>query len=145
LAARPPDRQEKSGGRGGPLHPGDLLAPACPPPRLRPPWGRLLPPTRHRSRAATGRRPTPGPRLPRHPRIPRRLTPRRFTFQDEGAGSSPARPTTPAPDQWKRWSAVVRVRAGLDHPIRDEVNRGPKPTSPSTSLTSNFTGRLAVP
>jgi hypothetical protein len=33
----------------------------------------------------------------------------------------------------------------LDHPIRDEVNRGPKPTSPSTSLTSNFTGRLAVP
>jgi hypothetical protein len=33
----------------------------------------------------------------------------------------------------------------LDHPIRDEVNRGPKPTSPSTSLTSDFTGRLAVP
>ena len=33
----------------------------------------------------------------------------------------------------------------MDHPIRDEVNRGPKPTSPSTSLTSDFTGRLAVP
>ena len=25
------------------------------------------------------------------------------------------------------------------------MNRGPKPTSPSTSLTSDFTGRLAVP
>ena len=32
----------------------------------------------------------------------------------------------------------------MDHPIRDEVNRGPKPTSPRTSLTSDFTGRLAV-
>jgi hypothetical protein len=57
--------------------------------------------------------------------------------KDEAAGSSPARPTKPAPDQRKRWSAVVRVWAGLDHPIRDEVNRGPKPTSPSTSLTSD--------
>jgi hypothetical protein len=28
----------------------------------------------------------------------------RFSFQDEAAGSSPARPTKPAPDQWKRWS-----------------------------------------
>ena len=67
----------------GPLDPGDRLAPACRRLRLRRPWWRLLRPTRHRSPASTGRRPTPGPRLPRHPRTPRRLTPRGFTFQDE--------------------------------------------------------------
>ena len=34
-----------------------------------------------------------GPRLPRHPRTRCGVTPRGFTFQDEAAGSSPARPT----------------------------------------------------
>jgi hypothetical protein len=88
--------KQEGGGRGGPLDPGDRLAPARRRLRLGRPWWRLLRPTRHRSPPAAGRRPTPGPRLPRHPRTPRRLTPRGFTFQDEAAGSSPARPTTPA-------------------------------------------------
>jgi transposase len=95
LAARTPDRQVEGRGRGRPLDPGHRLAPAHRQLRLPGPWWRLLHPARHRPPAATGRRPAPSSRLPRGPGTRGGVTPRGFTFQDEAAGSSPARPTTP--------------------------------------------------
>jgi hypothetical protein len=67
LAARPTDRQAEGRGRRRSLHPGHRLAPAHRRLRLRRPWGRRLRPARHRSPAATGRRPAPGTRLSRRP------------------------------------------------------------------------------
>jgi hypothetical protein len=70
------------------------------------PGWRLLRPPRHRPRSPASRRPTPSPRLPRHPPTPRRVTPGGFTFQDEAGGSSPPRLTIPPLDQRKRQSAL---------------------------------------
>jgi transposase len=87
--------KQEGGPRGGALDPGDRLAPARRQLHLPGPGWRLFRPARHRSPASAGCRPAPSPRLPRRPRTRRCLTPGGFTFQDEAAGSSPARPTTP--------------------------------------------------
>jgi transposase len=71
--ARRIGKQEGGDGRG-PLDPGDRLAPAHRGLRLPRSWRRLLHPPRHRPHSPTSRRPTPGPRLPRHPPT-RRLIP----------------------------------------------------------------------
>ena len=82
LAAGPPHRQEEGRGRRRALDPGHRLASAHRGLRLPGPGRRLLRPARHRSPAATGRRPAPGPRLPRRPRTRGGVTPRGFTFQE---------------------------------------------------------------
>jgi transposase len=75
LAARPPHRQEEGRRCRRSLDPGHRLAPAHRQLRLPGPGWRLLRPARHRSPAAAGRRPTPGPRLSRRPRTRGGITP----------------------------------------------------------------------
>jgi hypothetical protein len=48
-------------------------------------------------------------------------------------------------DQQERWSVVFRVPAGFNHPVRDEVSRGPKPMSLYSGLTRTIAGGLPVP
>ena len=79
---------------------------------IRPPW----PGAATRDENRVGPLPSSRPRPPHHPRTPRRMT-RGFSFQDEAAGSSPARPTNWPVTSGNAGRSASRCQPNQMHPV----------------------------